>query len=71
MAGKSVSDVSIDEPVRPRKSSGASSKLRKLWGLEDVEDEFGAGEGWTSEEQRIFDEAGRREAIKQEERGIG
>ena len=46
---------------------GAPGKLRKLWGLED-EDEFGAGAGWASEEQRIFDEAGRREALREEEK---
>ena len=58
----------IDEPVRPGKSWRQTFKLRKLWGLEDEEDEFGAGKEWTSEEQRIFDEAGRREVSKQEER---
>ena len=38
--------------------------MRKLWGLEDDE-EFGAGQGWSAEEQRLLDEAGEREALRE------
>ena len=60
--------MDIDESVRPRKSNRVEVELRKLWGLEDEEDEFGEKEGRTSDEQRMFDEAGKGEDDKEEER---
>ena len=60
MAGKLVTPASVSTHVRPSKNTDNEEVLRKLWGLED-EDNFGAERGWLEEDQRLFDEVGRRE----------
>ena len=57
-----------EEPVRPKMKTNEIEGLRKIWGLDD-EDEFGAEQGCSMEEQEKFDENVAQGDISEGERG--